>query len=227
MTARYGRRIAGLRAQPGDEVRDLHVDDAEFLGCVARVSADPAQRLRISQTTLSRCGAYDCYIEGARLEDVVVDGLDTNDMLRVCGSVFRRVVIKGAMGCLQIVPWLHMSYENLQPVYDRVNRDFYATVDWALDISQAVGVPLDIRGVPGRLVRRNPETQGLMTFEQALLGSWRSVDLAGTHFASAPKLLLDEGLEDILLIADQRSPDLTHQIAVLERLRQAGAILPD
>lgn len=72
------------------------------------------------------------------------------------------------------------SVAERQPAFAEANAAYYANVDWALDISQAVfASEPDLRGVPGSLVRRDPETQVLVTRERVLRGSWKDLELPG------------------------------------------------
>jgi hypothetical protein len=119
----------------------------------------------------------------------------------------------------------------LQPIYDRVNSGHWESLidegDWALDISDMSGT-CDLRGVPAGVIRRDPETQVVMTFEQALEGSWKAVlgPENGT-IAGGIKLLLDGGFKDTVLIADRASPEFRSNVAALRELQRIGAALPE
>ncbi|MFF0204373.1 hypothetical protein [Streptomyces sp. NPDC005017] len=175
------------------------------------------------------CSEKGCYVEGAMLTDVTVDGLLVEEAmpLKLAGCVFHRVTLRGELGQIMIRPKLHMAYRQSQPSYDAANSAAYAEIDWALDISGARGCAVDVQGIPSRLIRRDPETQAVMTFEQALGGAWREVDLAGTPFGVHAKIILETGAEDMVLAADHSSANFAHQVAKLAELRKLGCVLPD
>lgn len=224
-----GRRISGLRAESGTWLRGGEWSGYQFLNCQCRCAADVEHRVRISEVKLTACSTSDCYVEGAILEDVTVDGLGVEGdiPLKLAGCAFSRVTLRGELGQVMIRSRLHMAFKQYQAVYDVANSAFYGKVEWAIDISQAQGPAVDIKGIPGNLIRRDPQTQGLMTFEQALEGRWRSVDLSGTTFGVKAQIILESGAPDGVLIADRSSPNFSHQVQKLEELRRAGCVLPE
>ncbi|MEU3256186.1 hypothetical protein [Streptomyces sp. NPDC006997] len=185
--------------------------------------------MQITNVNLIDCSESDCYIEGAALTDVTVDGLLVKDAkpLKLAGCVLNRVTLRGDLGQIMIRPRLHLAYRHLQPVYDVANSAAYEQVDWALDISGARGSAVSVHGIPSRLIRRDPETQAVMTLGQALEGRWREVDLTGTPFGVHTKIILETGVEDMVLAADYSSANFAHQVEKLAELRKAGCVLPD
>ena len=72
-----------------------------------------------------------------------------------------------------------------------------------MDISQGEFEEFELRGVPARLVRRDPETQVIVRLEkvQAMQKIWRDLDLAGTPWPIAFQNMSQWGLEDTVLVA--------------------------
>jgi hypothetical protein len=114
-----------------------------------------------------------------------------------------------------------------QSVIASSNKEFYSSIDWALDISQAAFFEADLRGVPARLIRRDKETQVVVTREKALQGAWREIDLDNTYWRTSLELFLRRGDDDVVLVAPRA--DATYKILLrgLMRLREAGVAEPD
>jgi hypothetical protein len=226
-----GRRriISGVRSGPGAKVTGMRWDRVEFLNCVLRCTRDPQDRLQITDVDLVDCSEKGCYVEGAVLTDVTLDGLLVQDAipLKLAACAFNRVTLRGELGQIIIRPKLHMAFRDLQPAYGAANAALYAQTDWALDISGARGCAVDVQGIPSRLIRRDPETQAVMTFGQALAGRWREIDLTGTPFGVHAKIILETGAEDMVLTADHSSANFAYQVAKLAELRSFGCVLPD
>lgn len=111
--------------------------------------------------------------------------------------------------------------------FDEANAAYYATVDWALDIAEAEFIEAEIQGVPARLIRRDPESQVVVTHEKALEGKWRRIDLAGTYWATSIEFLLNRGDPDVVLVAPKRARDYRRLLDGLKKLRDAGVADPD
>ena len=104
---------------------------------------------------------------------------------------------------------------------------FYEQVDWALDISQGQFKDIDIRGVPGRLVRRDPETQVLITREAALRLPCSGLKFRGPATQIAIDMFLKQGHADLIFLAPKRDRQFRHYLADIELLRKAGLAEPD
>ena len=120
-----------------------------------------------------------------------------------------------------------MATSNEQASFDEMNSSFYEMVDWALDISEARFMECDIRRVPARLIRRDPETQVVVTREKALLGEWRNLDLSRTLWSGWIELFLKDGDADVVLVAPKRHPKFKEWLGGLKLLRDAGIAEPD
>jgi hypothetical protein len=191
---------------------------------------DPQLRATIRNVTLRNTKAYGFQLSGAIIEDVVVEttkGGKSPFFLR--GNVYRHVTLKGRIAWTsirgQVNPPLEMPEEERQRIiveWDKANAEYYKTVDWALDITQADYGSLDIDGVPTRLVRRNPQNTGVVTRKRALEGKWRKVVWSNGVFHFVISDLLRDGYEDALLIACPRSKNYKDQLEDLQTLRDMG-----
>ncbi len=162
-----------------------------------------------------------------------MDGLQTAGLLQAWGSVFRRVTLPGKVGRVMITPLVgaqHLSTP-LQQAFDDERDRYYANMDdFALDISQAEAVELEITGIPARLIRRDPETQAVVTREAVLSGEWRELEhVQDTELGIGIQELLKgkDGTDDSVLVAHKRSRNFKKLLAGIEELRAAGIAQPD
>jgi hypothetical protein len=101
-------------------------------------------------------------------------------------------------------------------------------VEWALDISQGEFKELDIRGVPGKLVRRDPTTQALVLREKALACDWRSLDFQDDVLpVGFESLESGYNLSDYVIAAEKRNRRYRKTLADIEMLRSLGIAEPD
>ena len=150
-----------------------------FQGCSCSMVRRPGHRSVVRNVQVINCSQRGSCLGSAILQDVLVDGFDTNKQLfQAWGAVFDRVTVRGRVGRIMlssaILPGVASDEE--QQAFDAANAEFYRKVKWALDISAAECTEFCIRGVPGYLIRRDPETQVLITRERALAGVWRGLD---------------------------------------------------
>jgi hypothetical protein len=208
---------------------DLEFRNCRFINCRISITKNPRRRSTIRDVRLIGCETRMCGIEAAIIEDAVVDGLKTNYPLPIGGSVFKHVVLKGDIGRLMIdstvLPGKLTEAE--QEAFDEANAAYYASVDWALDISEARFRECDLRDIPAKLVRRDPATQVIVKREKALLESWRQLDLSSTYWATSLEIFLRRGSEDIVLVAPKSDPQYKRLLAGLMMLRETGVAEPD
>jgi len=107
-------------------------------------------------------------------------------------------------------------------VWDQANAAFYATVDWAIDITEATYGSLSISGVPTRLIRRKPENTAVVTRQAALEGKWKDLTMKRGLFNVVIAWFLEDGYDDVLLIACPKSKRYEDDLADLSILRDAG-----
>ncbi|MFF4138882.1 hypothetical protein ACFY1B_47470 [Streptomyces mirabilis] len=223
-----------LRAGPGTVIEGRELDGYELFGGRVRPVEDPALRPVFRDITLRDCAVRDCLLEGAFLQDVLIDGLTApqDPHQRVLGCAFHRVALRGRITNVSLLPDLGPWHAGLQPRYRRANGEHWVELfsegDWALDIS-GITTGLDFRSaVPARLVRRDPETQVVVTAEQAAGADWRSVPgLEKSLLGVQIEFLQSSDHRDTILIADKSAPDRAQQIAMLRELQRIGAAQPD
>jgi len=189
----------------------------------------PDLRARIVAVQLIGCSETGVALETAILDDVVVDGLKTSDLLQLWSCALRHVVLRGRIGRIMFSPLVDLldRKPELNALWRRANDEFYSSVDWALDISAGEFQECEIRGIPGRLIRRDPETQVVVTREKVLSGKWRDVDLEGTHWGLSIEFMLRRGDADVVLVAPKRDRKYKKLLEGLRRLRDAGIAEPD
>ena len=95
---------------------------------------------------------------------------------------------------------------DVQQTFDESNAEYYRNVEWALDISQAEFEELCLRGFPVHLIRRDPETQIVMTREKALKGGWKHLEFQENLLPGLIDLFLQREEPATLLIAPTTSP---------------------
>ena len=189
----------------------------------------PELRSTIRNCHLYRCIVrQNCSINTAIVEDCVVDGLETRGPVFVRGAVFKHVVLRGKVGCLILTKPLGQGPGFREPSpFLTANAEYYRDVDWALDLTQCEAKNLELSGVPGRLIRRDPTTQVLVTRERVLAVNWRELPLTGTAYPIAIEYLLESGGDSRVLIAPHRDRSFQACIQAQKVLRDAGVAEPD
>ena len=203
-----------------------------FRACDISITDDPRSRTTVRRVQLLNCtykrnpGGFSCPI----VEDCLIENFEIEGLLQTWGAVFKHVTFKGRIGRVMLSNCLcptSTTTESIQRAFKEANAAYYATVDWALDISEAEFKELSLRGIPSRLVRRDPETQVVVTRERAMRGEWRKLDLDKTYWQVAIELMLKRGDEDVVLVAPKRAKNFKHLLRGLQLLREAGVAEPD
>jgi hypothetical protein len=215
--------------ESGRTFDDLQFRKCLFVSSAVSITTKVHKRSTLRNIRLLDCEVVGCTVHAAIIEDVLVDGLTTDDLLAVRGAAFRHVVLKGKIGSIKIGPWVMPSIAKprVQQAFDDANAAYYSTVDWALDIREALFVTCDLRGVPAGLIRRDPETQVVVTREKALAGTWRQLNLYKTYWPVSLQWFLDSGEADIVLVAPKRDLKYRYLLEGLQVLREAGVANPD
>jgi hypothetical protein len=209
-------RIEHIRVRGHAVVADHRLEGCTFAVCHAG-ARNHLQRPIFRRIVVKNCRLESCDAHGVVFDDCTVDGLRTNRLSMLTGCAFRRVTLRGDLG--QFVIRASMASEP-DPL-DGANREFYAMVDWALDIRDVRAATLDIRDVPLHLVRRNPETQAIihkahLPYEEMLrrgLGP-TATQLLSTFFPSDP--------DRKLFVAGARSKTFQRWVEAFAQLRKAG-----
>lgn len=230
------------RVFEGESFSDFYDEDSaavfealEFRRCQftsSRISMTRQPRLRstVRRIRLINCEQRGCALEAATVEDVLVDGFKTNGILQAWAAVFKHVTLRGKIGSIMASDKVKsgLATPEEQRGFDEANAVYYSNVDWALDIREAeFADEPDFRGVPARLVRRDPETQVVVTRAKAMQGAWRTVDLSKTSWATAIEFLLEFGYPDVVLVAPKRHRKFREFLDGLKKLRDVGVAEPD
>jgi hypothetical protein len=203
----------------------IRIQNCYFESCSLSLASDPKKRSTVRQVRMEGCEARGCIVFAPILQDVLIANLQIHGRLQSWGAVFDRVKLTGRQSGFMISPLIDPMQKDAeaQRRFDEANAAFYEEVDWALDIAGAEFTgEVDIRGIPARLIRRDPETQAVVTRESALEGKWRELDLSETYWPTSIEFLLDRSDEDVILIAPKRSPKFGVLMQGLDRLREAG-----
>jgi hypothetical protein len=208
---------------------DLKFDRCRFESSAVSITLNPKLRSTVRNVCLTNCELRGCALDCAVIQDVVIDGLKTNGLFQTWGAVFCHVILKSKVEDVMtsglVAPGRATTEQ--QRAFDIANEEFYSSVDWALDISQAEFGDCTLWGIPAKLVRRDPETQFVVTRAKAIKGEWRNLDLAGTHWPVSLGELLRYGLADTVLVAPKRSKKFKTLLRGLQLLREAGIAEPN
>jgi hypothetical protein len=232
---------AGMRVIADAELRghgELELRQTRFERCY--VGNSQARGGRAVGVEVIDCTTWSCHLFDVHLEDCVVRNLMTSPggggratPLFLWGGSARRVTLAGTIGGVVWNPPKRGWYGfDADPVKAEEVRRYYDSIDdWALDVSEARfrSVPSLRFGPPGRLIRRDPETQPLIArraAERALeaighdLGIWR-IDLE--------RLVRGAWPDEVVLMPALGGPKTRReeQLRALERLRQIGAFEND
>lgn len=210
-------------------------EDMRFVGCLFQScvigldSKDLSKRVRLLNAEVSGCSIAACSVRAAIVEETMVDGLKTSGLFQTWAAVFKHVTLKGKIDRLMFSPFFQPGYpeSQFQRVVARMNADYYSGVDWALDIRDAEFKDFDCRGVPSRLVKRDPETQ-VMVSRDRVLNCGEAIRAGGQYWESWLKLFVQDGwYGDGILVAPKRSPKFKELVAGLHQLRRHGVTEAD
>jgi len=212
----------------GALIEGLTFDRCEFDDCIVSIGRTPALRTTVRNCEFLRCVVQrSCGVYTPVVEDSTVDGLKTPGTLFLRGAVFKHVVLKGKIGGLVVAP-PRVTSVGSEEAFRIANREYYSTVDWALDLTQVEAqLELELAQVPGHLVRRDPTTQILVTRERLLAADWRKIDLEGTPYDIALDRLAREGYDSRVLVAPSGHRSFSMHLKAQQRLRDAGVAEPN
>ncbi len=196
-----------------------------FQSCSISNTHVPSLRTLVRRLRLVDSSEYGCFLHSAICEDIVIDGLKTHgDTLHAWGAVFKHVVLKGKIGNIMTSNIIFAGHATSgeQQAFNEANAEYYRHVDWALDISQGDFTDIDIRGVPGRLVRRDPETQVLITRQAAWHQEWDKLEFRAPLTAGTIQTFLQQEYEDMIFVAPKRDRGFRDYVLDIQRLRAEG-----
>ncbi len=210
-------------------ISSIACHECEFLNCALSLTKEISKRSAVTDVLLKNCMVGGSDIGPAVLRRVHIDGLITDSLFIIWGAVFDQVAFSGKIGKIKINTHAHHvdQSEALQRPFDEFRRSFYEKVDWAIDISQAKFRLLEIRGIPARLIRRDPSSQMVVTRERALNLDWRSrISPDNTHWPFAIDMFLATGEADHILVAPLTGPKKQSEklLRDLHELRDLGVV---
>lgn len=226
------------RYNSGETYKDLQFIGCTFQSCSASLTAEElSKRVRLIDAEFRACRIAACSVTAAIVEDVLVDGMKISGLFQTWAAVFKHVTLKGKIDRVMLSPFFSPEESpyfapgkppsKFRQMLEKANADYYAAVDWALDISQAEFKDFDCRGVPSRLVRRDPETQ-IMVRRERVMAAGDAAAAGGAYWHSWLKLFLqDNWYADAVLVAPKRSPRFKELLPGLKELRRVGIAEPD
>lgn len=228
-TVHVKKRFEGVRDRDSGTLFESHLfSRCEFDQCAISIATLPELRTTIRNCVIERCVVrQSCTVWSPIIEDSVIDGLRTPGTLFLRGAVFKHVVIKGKIGGM-VFAGPYPRDGRPDEAFLKANREYYASVDWALDLTHCESqLTLELSSVPGHLIRRDPTTQVLVTRERAQACDWRRVDLDGTPYDIAIEQLVSEGRDSEVLVAPSGHRSFSMHLKAQQRLRDAGVAEPD
>lgn len=220
-----------LDQEPSQVFEGIEFRRCSFASCHFSRRDDPRYRSVARSIHVKACSYNEVAGPSAGLvEDVLVEDLKTEGTLQTWGLAFRHMTLRGKIGTIMLSQTLMPTSATPQEAIDAflsANREYYESVDWALDISQGEFKDCDIRGVPARLIRRDPDTQVVVKREKALERTWKNLDLSRTWWPTSIEFMLNRGDSDVVLVAPKRSRQFKELLAGLHLLRKAGVAEPD
>lgn len=212
---------------PGDSlysIAERHLEDARQWPELARVNRIarpsrlvPGQRLQLPVSMLKGT-ATQARVEYAR-GTVLADGMT----LRIGDVVGEGTV-------LEVHAQGFVRSEEVQRPFAIQREAWYAQIDWAIDISRARFKEFDVRGIPARLFRRDPESQVVVTRDRALRAASQGLlDPTMKLWPFMLKLFLADGDNDMILVAPMGAPAPRRNelLSGLRELRRLGVAEPD
>lgn len=168
-----------------------------------------------------------CQLFGGVFDEVVVDGLE-GATVWLSGCVFRHVVIRGKCSSIVIRRQVSPGPRRVTAV-DLVEAETYATIDWALDVSELAARDVELLGVPARLVRRDPGTQLVATLERvrATQAVWRHPAFQDDPWPTMLDRMLALEVADQVLVTPTRRRSSARDVEVLRTLQREGVLEPD
>ncbi len=178
------------------------------------------------RTTVKNINLFDCSLKGGSIgcsiiQEVTINNLKNTGLFQTWGAVFNQVILKGRIGKIMITNSINNSDPDIEKAFEEENKQFYSTIDWALDISMGEFIELDIRGIPADLIKINRENQAII----------RKVNipenLGDLNFKSriTPITLgrvLRMNMDDYVYVAPKRSKEYENILEDIHILRKNG-----
>lgn len=216
-------------------LEDMFFDQCLFENCALSLTQDISRMSEVRRVELVDCAVNGCSTGPLIASEIRISNLKTSELLILWSPYLDRVELSGEIGKMKVNVAADPSTRGkpTQKIFDEFREDFYSSVEWALDISKARFKEFDIRGVPGRLIRRDPESQVLITRDRALQvatpGWERQLDPSNKLWPFMVSLFLGDGDADAVFVAPlgaakaKRDPLLKG----LQELRRIGLAEPE
>jgi hypothetical protein len=207
----------------GWEYSDGSFIDCTFDNCGIRAGTPDRRRL-IHNLELRGATQRACFLHGVCIEDCSIRDLKKLGRIPLFfwGPVFKHVTLSGWLSGIKINRLLEPIPKKSQAAWDASCKAYYEDVDWALDIRDANfqgGVTFE--ALPGSLIRRDQETQVLVSRESLARADWKRMVQAHPTVGIAIDWFLEGSLfSDVVLIASKGASYFKDELAVLELLRR-------
>ncbi|GAA3758397.1 hypothetical protein [Flavobacterium ginsengiterrae] len=188
----------------GNIFQNLSFNECIFDNCSLSLSKNIEMLSTIKNVTLSNCQAKSCIIGPSYLKNVLIDNLNTGDILLIWSALFDHVTLKGKIGNIKINNSGFDLYDKpeIQKKLDSLRQDFYSKTDWALDISEAKFLNFSCEGIPADIIKRDNKTQVVIKREK-----FNSIEMLDSNFQKEHsdlyfilQMFLRSQEEDIVLI---------------------------
>jgi hypothetical protein len=208
-------------------VEDLELRHCSANGCVLSTATDVVNRAIVRRVHATQLSVSGCLVSGVVFDDCTLNGLATNDLQILDACAFRHVTVRGRLGRVMVSHLPLSRAPQIADAFVAANHRFYESVDWALDISELEAKEFDLRGIPSRLIRRDPATQVVFRREHVAARSWESLDLHGTALRAFMDNLLHYGWPDAVFVTPVLDPRRDRILEALAKLREIGVAEPD
>lgn len=207
-------------------VADIQLDECVINNCLLSEHQANGSRSVVRNVKISNSQFVGCYLGPARVEDVEITNCKANDLVIAWGTIFSRVKLTGNIFPLKINTIVEFTAgAQTQNLYDRSREEFYRSVDWAFDLSEARLMSFDSTGIPGRLFRLNPETQGLVQ-RSNLDSGWEGRIPPSNPWLPWIYNMLSTTDEDVVLATPLAKPKAQREkyLAGLQELKSLGFV---
>ncbi len=207
---------------------DMSFRKCLFDNCLLSKPRSDGLRTKVSNIKLEDCKLIGCHIGPALFCDATVINSTAHDLTIFWGSLFRRVKFSGRVSAIKINKHVtSLPDAGMQALYDSTRREFYSAADWAIDISEARFTSFDCEGIPARLFRLDPETQGVVRREN-IPANWRTKFYETNAWGPWVSHLLGCGDSDAILAAPLAKPKKVREryLDDLRTLRSLGIVDP-
>lgn len=202
---------------------DIEFRNCSFENCYISQNTSPLSRTLVRNVNLIDCVSKNCDTGTAILENIIINNLRTPGLIKISGSVFNRVVLKGKIGQIMIKNKVSSMYDDDEAdAFLKENKDYYSKIDWALDISDAEFIECDIRDIPSELIKRDPKTQKVVYRKKVEGINLKKIKLNRRYFLIAIQNMLEFGYDDTVLVAPKQAKDFSELLEDLQLLDELG-----